>query len=192
MIGPPVPGGLSTELSTGFDIFANGVVDDLHGPGAQPGLGDSASDSGAAPVACLGMVRWLGLVVPKRHAKRAVTRTLVKRQIRQVVAACAPRLAPGLWVVRQRSPFDPKQYPSAASEALKEVARTELRSLLERAARGERDHSKPRDPNSTPRRGKSAKAARLAKPAGHPAGSAKPVKPADPGDTTQPGQQVTA
>ena len=42
------------------------------------------------PIAGRRLDRWLGLVVPKRHAKRAVTRTLVKRQIRNVAAACAP------------------------------------------------------------------------------------------------------
>ncbi len=121
-VDPPVVGSLSTELSTGEAPTSVHVVDD------SPG----------------GLRHWLGLVVPKRHAKRAVTRTLVKRQIRNVVGACAPQLAPGLWVVRQRSPFDPKQYPSAASDALKEAARAELRALLERAVRGERDRVKPR------------------------------------------------
>jgi ribonuclease P protein component len=94
--------------------------------------------------------RWLGLVVPKKHAKRAVTRTLVKRQIRSIVAQCAAQLEPGLWVVRQRSPFDPKQYPSAASDALKDAARAELRALFERAMRGERDRLKPREPKGKP------------------------------------------
>jgi ribonuclease P protein component len=129
----PVVGSLSTELSTG-------------GPAAQaPGVDDSVE----TPV---GPQRWLGLVVPKRHAKRAVTRTLVKRQIRNVAAACAPQLAPGLWVVRQRSPFDPKQYPSAASDALKVAARDELRALFERAVRGERDRVKPRGPSDVSHR----------------------------------------
>ncbi len=83
-------------------------------------------------------------MIPKRHAKRAVTRSLVKRQIRVVAAACADRLAPGLWVVRQRSPFDPAVFTSAASEALKAAARAELVALFERAARGERDPGKRR------------------------------------------------
>jgi ribonuclease P protein component len=88
--------------------------------------------------------RWLGLVVPKRHARRAVTRTLVKRQIRHVAADCAERLPAGLWVVRQRAPFDLREFPSAASDALKQAARMELRALFERAVRGERDRVKPR------------------------------------------------
>lgn len=124
---PPVDGSLSTELSTGGLSASCDAVDDSACKPGQP-------------------QRWLGLVVPKRHAKRAVTRTLVKRQIRNVVAACAGGLAPGLWVVRQRSPFDPKLFPSAASDALKEATRAELHALFERAVNGERDRVKPRSP----------------------------------------------
>lgn len=134
----PVNPSLSTELSTGFAPEAAKVVD------------DPDSTLVETPITGRPFDRWLGLVVPKRHARRAVTRTLVKRQIRNVAAACAPQLEPGLWVVRQRSPFDPKQYPSAASDALKEAARAELRALFDRAVRGERDRLKPRAPGEAP------------------------------------------
>lgn len=77
---------------------------------------------------------WLGAVVPKRHARRAVTRTLLKRQIRSVVDARAGALLGGLWVVRLRAPFDKARFPSAASDALKLCAREELESLLTAAA----------------------------------------------------------
>jgi len=77
---------------------------------------------------------WLGAVVPKRHAKRSVTRTLLKRQIRSAASA-QQGLAGGLWVVRLRSPFDRKAYPSAASEALREVAGRELAAVFADAAR---------------------------------------------------------
>ena len=148
----PVTASLSTELSTG-------------GPAASVAGVDDSQDSGPrtlveTPMPAAVLDRWLGLVVPKRHAKRAVTRTLVKRQIRNVAAACAPQLEPGLWVVRQRSPFDPKQFPSAASDALKEAARAELRALFDRAVRGERDRVKPRPAGEPPSRGKPGKAAR--------------------------------
>jgi len=78
---------------------------------------------------------WLGTVVPKRHARRSVTRSLLKRQIRAAfgAAAGAPAdtgLAPGLWVVRLRAPFDRKQFPSAASDALRVAAREELDQLV--------------------------------------------------------------
>ena len=130
----PVATSLSTELST-----AAGE------PGA-PVVDDSTVELGQTLIGAGSPRRWLGLVVPKRHAKRAVTRSLVKRQIRAIVVGCADRLAPGLWVVRQRSAFDPKTYPSAASDALRDAARAELRALFDRAARGERDRVKPRGP----------------------------------------------
>lgn len=75
---------------------------------------------------------WLGMVVPKRHAKRSVTRALLKRQIRAAFAE-RPGMPPGLWVVRLRSPFDRQKFPSAASDALRQAARAELAQLLDRA-----------------------------------------------------------
>ena len=77
---------------------------------------------------------WLGAVVPKRHARRAVTRTLLKRQIRVAVAARAETLTSGLWVVRLRAPFDRGSFASAASDALKRCAREELDLVLVAAA----------------------------------------------------------
>ncbi len=77
---------------------------------------------------------WLGAVVPKRHAKRAVTRSLLKRQIRAAVLGHERALAGGLWVVRLRAPFDRAAFVSAASEALKHAARAELEQLLASAA----------------------------------------------------------
>jgi ribonuclease P protein component len=148
----PVTASLSTELSTGAVETRGRGVDDLQIPGPH------------APVETPtpgGLERWLGLVVPKRHARRAVTRTLMKRQIRHIAAACAPQLEPGLWVVRQRNPFDVKQFPSAASDALKEAARAELRALFERAVRGERDRVKPRPGGEAGAKGKGPKAKAL-------------------------------
>lgn len=75
---------------------------------------------------------WVGMVVPKRHAKRSVTRALLKRQIRAAFAE-RPGMPPGLWVVRLRSPFDRQKFPSAASDALRQAARAELAQLLDRA-----------------------------------------------------------
>ena len=78
---------------------------------------------------------WLGTVVPKRHARRAVTRSLLKRQIRAAVERHAPRLPAGLWVVRLRAPFDRTAFPSAASTALRAAARDELDIVFARASR---------------------------------------------------------
>lgn len=77
-----------------------------------------------------GASRWLGIVVPKRHARRAVTRTLLKRQIREGVGRFAESLPAGLLVVRLRSHFDKRVYPSASSIALCDEVRAELQRLL--------------------------------------------------------------
>jgi len=69
---------------------------------------------------------WLGLVIPKRHARRSVTRSLLKRQMRAQADRQRGRLPPGQWVIRLRAPFDSRRYPSAASEQLREAAYVEL------------------------------------------------------------------
>lgn len=74
--------------------------------------------------------RWLGCVLPKRLARRAVTRNLLRRQIRAAMARHEGELAPGLWVVRLRAPFARTDYPSAASQALRLAVRGELDALL--------------------------------------------------------------
>jgi ribonuclease P protein component len=89
-------------------------------------------DSLAPPAAPDGL--WLGAVVPKRHARRAVTRTLLKRQIRCAVTRCASGMPGGLWVVRLRAPFERTMFTSAASEPLRRAARAELDHLLCRVA----------------------------------------------------------
>ncbi len=76
---------------------------------------------------------WAGYVVPKRHARRAVTRNLIRRQMRQVLAdqhGTAPGLPAGIWVVRLRQGFDRVQFPSAASGPLKQAVRDELQRLV--------------------------------------------------------------
>lgn len=77
---------------------------------------------------------WLGSVIPKRHARRAVTRNLLRRQIRAVVRAQCAALAPGLWLVRLRAPLARSTFPSAASAALRKAMRAELQALFVRAA----------------------------------------------------------
>jgi len=80
--------------------------------------------------------RWLGTVIPKRHARPSVMRSLMKRQIRAVMALHAAQLPAGLWVVRQRSAFDRKRFLSASSEALREAARNELLAVFRTVPRG--------------------------------------------------------
>jgi len=78
--------------------------------------------------------RWLGLVVPKRMARRAVTRQLLRRQMRAAMQRHAAMLPAGMWVLRLRAGFDTRQYVSAASAALRRAARGELDALLDAAA----------------------------------------------------------
>jgi len=85
------------------------------------------------PVDDLVAGHWIGCVVPKRHARRAVTRSLLKRQIRGLFSKHAGRLAAGQWLVRLRQPFAPAQFPSARSEALRRAVREELDDLLARS-----------------------------------------------------------
>ncbi len=77
---------------------------------------------------------WVGAVVPKRHARRSVTRMLIKRQIRESFRSHEAGLAPGLWVVRLRAPFDKVAFRSAASAVLRQAAGDELDAALARAA----------------------------------------------------------
>ncbi|MRD46889.1 ribonuclease P protein component [Caenimonas koreensis] len=76
---------------------------------------------------------WLGAMIPKRWAKRAVTRNTIKRQIYAVSSLAEPSLQVAAHVVRLRAGFDRKQFPSASSEALKRVVRGELEQLFAKA-----------------------------------------------------------
>lgn len=65
----------------------------------------------------------------KRHARRAVTRSLIKRQARAVLLRAG--LTSGFWLIRLRSPFDPQRYRSAASAELRRAVAAELGRLLD-------------------------------------------------------------
>jgi ribonuclease P protein component len=108
----------AAKLSTGDTSRSDQPVDEsaLAGPAAVP----------AEPPSGL----WLGAVVPKRHARRSVTRSLLKRQIRAAIAKQCQALPSGLWVIRLRAPFDVALFPSARSAALLEAAREELDRLV--------------------------------------------------------------
>jgi ribonuclease P protein component len=77
---------------------------------------------------------WIGALIPKRWAKRAVTRNAIKRQIYSVSQTVDPPLPVAAHVVRLRAGFDRKQFESATSEALKRAVRAELQELFSRAA----------------------------------------------------------
>ena len=79
----------------------------------------------------------LGALLPKRFAKRAVTRNLMRRQIYAVGAAYSPQLhriaqEPQCLdlVLRLRKTFAVAEFSSASSQQLKSAARGELQALF--------------------------------------------------------------
>ena len=87
-----------------------------------------------SPVDKLEAQHWLGCVVPKRHAARAVTRNLLRRQARAAMQRHAARLRPGLWLLRLRQPFARSAgFVSADSQALRSAVSSELDKLFARA-----------------------------------------------------------
>ena len=79
---------------------------------------------------------WLGAMVPKRWARRAVTRNAIKRQIYSVSAEFEPRMDACAHVVRLRNAFDKAVFVSANSERLRNTVRLELHQLFARAMAG--------------------------------------------------------
>lgn len=111
----------SQELSTGEALVA------------VPGVDDSSA-----------ALRF-GLVLPKKQARRSVTRSLIRHQAREALRRHAPGLAGqrrfgqelDAWVLRLRAPFDRQQFPSAASPALSAAVRLELDELWGRLAQAQ-------------------------------------------------------
>ena len=77
---------------------------------------------------------WLGVMLPKRWARRAVTRNTIRRQIYEVSRVAGSALPQAALVVRLRSEFSRKQFVSATSDALKTAVRAELTQLMGRVA----------------------------------------------------------
>jgi ribonuclease P protein component len=89
----------------------------------------------AASALWVGPGPWLGVMLPKRWAKRAVTRNLLRRQIYALGTELLPTLPSRAMVVRLRKAYAREQFPSASSDALKRLARQELTQLFGRLAR---------------------------------------------------------
>jgi ribonuclease P protein component len=92
---------------------------------------------------------WLGAMVPKRWARRAVTRNAIKRQIYTVGATFEARLPVAAHVVRLRTGFDRKQFVSATSDQLKQAVRAELLQLFNHAAKRSVPQGQPLVPAAT-------------------------------------------
>lgn len=118
------------ELSTGPDAEVPMLVDEVRSRPASPHR-----------------VWRLGLVLPKRMARRSVTRSLIKHQVRDLWRQHAAALEaagwlseqqPVLdWVVRLKAPWPREEFTSAASGPLKAQVRDELSAMLARLVRPE-------------------------------------------------------
>lgn len=122
---PPVPARPEAvghpNGSSGMDFAAD----------SELSTGDGPSHAATVDSSC----GRLCLVVPKRWAKRAVTRNLIRRQARAVWRERLPALPVGDWVLRMKAGFDRTAFPSAASEALGRQVREELGQLFDQAVR---------------------------------------------------------
>ncbi len=72
----------------------------------------------------------IGAMVPKRWARRAVTRNLVKRQIYSLAENHFPGDQAWAYVVRLRQGFAIKQFSSGSSLALKQAVKEQLLALF--------------------------------------------------------------
>ena len=100
---------------------------------ALPRTADPASAPAAGQALFASPDVWLGAMVPKRWARRAVTRNTIKRQIYAVSERYADRLPQAAHVVRLRLEFDRRLFVSATSAPLRDAVRAELEKLFERA-----------------------------------------------------------
>ena len=75
----------------------------------------------------------IGAVVPKRWAKKAVTRNAIRRQIYAQAQTSVVLQSPHDSVVRLRRAFDPAVFLSASSTQLKKTVRDELHQLFNKA-----------------------------------------------------------
>jgi ribonuclease P protein component len=119
LASPPSAAPRPKHLSTGREQLAHRLVDESP---TQP------------PAPLCG--HWLGLVVPKRLAKRAVTRNLIRRLVRVSLEAQLQGPTPlpaGMWALRLRAPIDRKVFKSADSDLLRTHLREDLATLWRRA-----------------------------------------------------------
>lgn len=93
-------------------------------------LTEAAAPMAPAPALFTVSQPWIGAVVPKRWARRAVTRNTLKRQIYTVAQDFADHLPFAAHIVRLRAGFDRRLFPSATSLALKQAVRAELQQLF--------------------------------------------------------------
>lgn len=76
----------------------------------------------------------MGAMVPKRWARRAVTRNTIKRQIYSVSMAIEAAIPVAAHVVRLRASFQRELFKSATSDVLKRTVRQEIEQLFSKMA----------------------------------------------------------
>jgi ribonuclease P protein component len=82
-----------------------------------------------------GQAARLGVVVGKKFAPRAATRNLVKRTARESFRVRSGQFEGWDVLLRLSTRFDKAVWPSAVSEPLRELCRTEIEMLLGKVAR---------------------------------------------------------
>lgn len=74
---------------------------------------------------------WIGAMVPKRWAKRAVTRNAIKRQIYTISAEHLQPYPQAVFLVRLRRDFSRKIFVSATSVQFNAAVRAEVTVLMQ-------------------------------------------------------------
>lgn len=110
-----------------FALHRNG----LHAQAPQMAPEKITVDSSRVSVLFPVQSAWMGAMVPKRWARRAVTRNAIKRQIYTVSADFLHTCPQAAFVVRLRKEFSRKEFPSATSGYLKEAIRAEVTALMQ-------------------------------------------------------------
>ena len=123
-----------------FQAALNGVIVAktphfaLHRNSLDAAISRSAEGSTTQPALFPVMDVWLGAMVPKRWARRAVTRNAIKRQIYAVSADFQHMYPQAAFVVRLRRDFSRVEFVSATSPQLRSAVRLELQLLLQAGA----------------------------------------------------------
>ncbi len=97
----------------------------------SPAKASTGSEFEETPTLFVDGVLRMGALTPKRWAKRAVTRNLIRRQVHALSREFEKGLIPTAYVVRLRATFNLQKFASASSDALKQAVKQELRQLFE-------------------------------------------------------------
>jgi ribonuclease P protein component len=95
----------------------------------------------------------IGAMVPKRWARRAVTRNLIRRQIYSLAQDHLTGEPAWAYVVRLRRSFPIQGFVAASSAPLKQAVRTQLLALLTQAQNQAHSQGPCQEPNKPPSQG---------------------------------------